>query len=484
FLNWMAKDNFTLLGYREYRIKAVEGDHKIESVNDSALGLMRRSTSRDLMLSDLPEQARKQALNSSLLILTKTNNKSRVHRPAYIDYVGIKRFDDKGHVIGEDRFIGLYSSSLYNNSAADIPLLKNKLAKVMAKSGFAHGTHAYKALLNILETYPRDELIQATTEELLDVSTGVLQMQERDMTRLFVRKDAFGRFVSAMVYVPRERYNTQLRKDTQQILAQSLGSTEAVEFTTYFSESVLARTHYFVRINDNNIEFNVKEIERNLVEAARTWEDKLQTALVGHYGEARGRELARKYLTAFPSSYKDEMLPNDAVVDIEKIESLNDEHRLDMLFYRPQEDRNDSKAVRLNLFHKDHPIHLSDVLPILENFGLRVIGETPYAVRCPDGSVSWILNFAMEVNGAMPTDFEQAQLSFQDSFAKVWKGDLEDDGFNRLILGAGLTGREASLLRAFAKYKRQIGGTFSQAYVESTFGRYPALANLLVKLFN
>ncbi len=484
FLNWMAKDNFTLLGYRQYRIKAVEGDHKIEGVNDSALGLMRRSTSRDLMLSDLPAQARKQALNSSLLILTKTNNKSRVHRPAYIDYVGIKRFDDKGHVIGEDRFIGLYSSSLYNNSAADIPLLKNKLAKVMAKSGFAHGTHAYKALLNILETYPRDELIQATVDELLDVSTGVLQMQERDMTRLFVRKDAFGRFVSAMVYVPRERYNTQLRKDTQQILAQSLGSTENVEFTTYFSESVLARTHYFVRINDNNIEFNVKEIERNLIEAARTWEDKLEAALVGHYGEARGRELARKYLTAFPSSYKDEMLPNDALVDIEKIESLNDEHRLDMLFYRPQEERGDSKAVRLNLFHKDHPIYLSDVLPILENFGLRVIGETPYAVRCPDGSVSWILNFAMEVNGTMPTNFEQAQLSFQESFAKVWKGDLEDDGFNRLILGAGLTGREASLLRAFAKYKRQIGGTFSQAYVESTFGRYPVLANLLVKLFN
>ena len=179
FLNWMVKDNFTFLGYREYRIKAVEGDHKIEGVNEGAMGLMRRSVSRDLMLSELPAQARKQALNSSLLILTKTNNKSRVHRPAYIDYVGVKKFDANGQVIGEDRFIGLYSSTLYNNSAADIPLLKNKMAKVMAKSGFAVGTHAYKALLNILETYPRDELIQATVDDLLDVSTGVLQMQER-----------------------------------------------------------------------------------------------------------------------------------------------------------------------------------------------------------------------------------------------------------------------------------------------------------------
>lgn len=484
FLNWLAKDNFTLLGYRQYSIVPVQGDYRIAGMADTALGLMRRSVSRDLMLSDLPDVARKQALSTDLLILTKTNNKSRVHRPAYIDYIGIKRFDADGHVIGEDRFIGLYSSSLYNNSAADIPLLKNKLATVMANSGFSVGTHAYKALLNILETYPRDELIQADAAELLDISTGVLQMQERDMTRLFMRKDAFGRFVSAMVYVPRERYNTQLRKDTQQILQQFLGSTEPVEFTTYFSESVLARTHYFVRINDSNIEFNVKDIENNLIEAARTWEDKLNSALIGRFGELAGRELSQKYVNAFPRAYKEEMLPNDALVDIAKIEALSEENTLEMLFYRPQEESDDSKAVRLNLFHKDHPIHLSDVLPMLENFGLRVIGETPYAVRCPEGSVSWILNFSMELNGKVPLDFEAAQQLFQESFAKVWQGQLEDDGFNRLILGAGLTGREASLLRAFAKYKRQIGGTFSQAYIESTFGRYPLLAGLLVQLFN
>ena len=162
FLNWLVKDNFTLLGYREYRIGPVKGDYQISGIDDTSLGLMRRSASRDLLLSELPESGRKQALSNALLILTKTNNKSRVHRPAYIDYVGVKKFDKDGKVIGEDRFIGLYSSSLYNNSAGDIPLLKNKLATVMARSEFAAGTHAYKALLNILETYPRDELIQAT----------------------------------------------------------------------------------------------------------------------------------------------------------------------------------------------------------------------------------------------------------------------------------------------------------------------------------
>ena len=484
FLNWLVKDNFTLLGYREYRIGPVKGDYQISGIDDSSLGLMRRTASRELMLSELPESGRKQALSQALLILTKTNNKSRVHRPAYIDYIGVKKFGKDGKVIGEDRFIGLYSSSLYNNSAGDIPLLKDKLASVMQKSEFAVGTHAYKALLNILETYPRDELIQATADELLHVAMGVLQMQERDMTRVFMRKEPFGRFVTAMVYVPRERYNTQLRKETQTILQRALGSDEPVEFTTYFSESVLARTHYLVRISDSHVEYKVKDIERNLVEAARTWEDKLESALIGVYGEARGRELIGKYVNAFPRSYKEEMLPNDALVDIGKLEALNDEHKLEMLFYRPQEEKADSKAVRLNLFHKDHPIHLSDVLPMLENFGLRVIGETPYAVKCSDGTVSWILNFAMELNCALPADFEAAQASFQESFAKVWAGQLEDDGFNKLILGAGLSGREASLLRAYAKYKRQIGGTFSQSYVESTFTRYAELANLLVQLFN
>ncbi|MBU2204764.1 MAG: NAD-glutamate dehydrogenase, partial [Gammaproteobacteria bacterium] len=275
FLNWLVKDNFTLLGYREYRISPVKGDYQICGIDDTSLGLMRRTSSRELMLSELPESGRKQALSQALLILTKTNNKSRVHRPAYIDYIGVKKFDKDGKVIGEDRFIGLYSSSLYNNSAGDIPLLKDKLAAVMQKSEFAGGTHAYKALLNILETYPRDELIQATADELLHVAMGVLQMQERDMTRVFMRKEPFGRFVTTMVYVPRERYNTQLRKETQVILQNALGSDEPVEFTTYFSESVLARTHYLVRISDSHVEYKVKDIERNLVEAARTWEDKL-----------------------------------------------------------------------------------------------------------------------------------------------------------------------------------------------------------------
>ncbi len=484
FLSWLADDNFTLMGYRHYDIVPVKGDYQIKGEMGSSLGIMKNSmNSKPKLYSEFPESARKEALGPNLLVLTKTNSKSRVHRPAYIDYVGVKRFDKQGKVVGEDRFLGLYAANFYNLSASEIPLLKNKLERVMSGSGFIKGSHAYKALINILETYPRDELIQAKEEELRSIAMGVLQMQERDMTRLFVRKDVFGRFLSCMVYVPRERYNTALRRDTQAVLKKEFGSQEYVEFTTFFSESVLARTHYIVRVKNNNTEVDVKNIEQNLIEAATTWEDKLGAALLGSFGESKAKALRQKYSRAFSPSYKEAMLPSNAIVDIQRLEALSDENKLEMLFYQPQEEESDSKLVRMNLFHKDEMIHLSDVLPILENFGLRVIGETPYKVTTADGQVNWVLDFTMLHDNSRDKSFEMAQKRFQQAFIAVWNGDLEDDGFNRLVLGANLTGREASIIRAYAKYLRQIGGTFSQSYIEDIFSNYPHISALLVKLF-
>jgi glutamate dehydrogenase len=484
FLDWLVKDNFTLMGYRQYELSPVQGDYQLKGKMDTSLGLMKNSDAEHTrLLSELPEVARQEARSSNLLILTKTNSLSRVHRPAYIDYVGVKRFDDKGNVIGEDRFIGLFSSNFYNNSAADVPVLKSKINRIMDMCDFAKGTHAYKAVLNILETYPRDELVQARENELLEVAMGVLQIQERDMCRLFVRKDAYGRFLSCMVYVPRERYNTALRRETQAILANAFNSDVKVEFTTYFSESTLARTHYTVRVTDNNIEFNVKDIENNLIEAARTWEDKLQSALLESAGEARGNELNRKYCNAFARSYKEEVLPSAAVVDIEKLEMLSDDNKLEMLFYRPQEEAS-SNIVRLSLFHKDEPIHLSDVMPMLENFGLRVVGETPYSVKTSDGGVNWVMDFSMLIDSKGMADFDKISARFRAALTSVWANRLENDGFNRLVLMGGLTGRESSILRAYAKYMRQIGVTFSQTYIESTFANYPHIAAKIVNLFS
>ncbi|XQW86666.1 NAD-glutamate dehydrogenase [Thalassotalea piscium] len=483
FLKWMLNNNFTLLGYRSYDIKALKGDMALSAIEDSSLGLMKKSQgTTQRLISTLSESARKLALGDNFLILTKTNSRSRVHRPAHLDYIGVKSFDKDGNVTGEERFIGLFGSAYYTNSALDLPLIKSKVLDVCELSGFAAGTHAHKTLINILETYPRDEILQTSVKELLQNVMGIYQMQERDYSGLFIRRDVFDRFYSCMVYVPRERYNTQLRVKTQELLKEAFGSEEAVEFTTYFSESAQARTHYIVRVNTTKADINVKEIEKNLNEAARSWDDKLADALNSHKGEEAGKALSRKY-SGFPQSYKDEVLPGSAIVDIEKLEALSPDNNLDMLFYQPQEEEAGSRFVKLKLFHSGEPLHLSDVLPMLENFGLRVIGESPFAIRTSEGETCWILDFSMLLTGKEEFNLEKVQTLFQDAFAKVWHGELEDDGFNRLILGAELGGREVSIIRAFAKYERQIGGTFSQSYIEDTFANYPKIAELLIKLF-
>ncbi len=484
FLDWLADHNFTMMGYRFYNVKAIEGDHRWIPDNDSSLGLMKNSISeRERLLSKLPASAREEALSDSPLMLTKTNTRSRVHRPAYMDYVGIKVYNKSGQVVGEHRFLGLYSASFYNASVTQLPILREKIQEICDLSGFEPGTHAYKAFVNIVETYPRDELLQTPSEELKQIVMGIFQMQERGITRLFIRKDIFGRFFSCMVFVPRERYNTQLRKETQALLKESLGATEEVEFTTFFSESVYARTHYIARVEDNNAEYDVKEIEQNIIELTKTWNDRLASAISQAHGEATGKALERKYNNAFSRSYMEQNLPSAALVDIGKLESLNDEHKLDMLFYRPQEEGKDSDIVKLKLFHKAEPIHLSDVLPMLENFGLRVIDESPFKITCSEGELNYVMDFTMLHKAGDKLDMEKAQSLFQNAFAKVWSKLLEDDAFNRLVLGAGLTGRKVTILRAYAKYMRQTGSSFSRDYIANTLSNYPQIAKHLVTYF-
>jgi len=485
FLNWLYNHNFTLMGYRHYSAKAIKGDHRWIPDNDSSLGLMKNSISdRERLLSRIPASAKEEALSAKPLMLTKTNTRARVHRPAHMDYIGIKQFDKSGQVVGEHRFIGLYSASFYNSSATGLPVLKEKIERICNLSGFEPGTHAFKAFVNIVETYPRDELLQTSEEELAQIVLGIFQMQERGISRMFMRKDVFGRFYSCMVYVPRERYNTQLRKDTQELLKRSFAATEDVEFTTYFSESVYARTHYIARVKNNNTDVDVKEIEKNIIELSKTWNDRLAAAIRSAHGESKGKALENRYINAFSRSYTEQNLPSAALVDIGKLEQLNDQHKLDMLYYRPQEEPAESDVVKLKLFHKDVPIHLSDVLPMLENFGLRVIDESPYRIKCAEGDTHWIMDFSMLHKRDKKLNMEDAQALFQDAFAKVWNNALEDDAFNRLVLGAGLTGRKVTILRAYAKYMRQTGSSFSLDYIANTLSKYPQIATLLVQYFD
>ncbi|MCC4796949.1 NAD-glutamate dehydrogenase [Enterovibrio norvegicus] len=485
FLQWISAHNFTFMGYQFYELTAVEGDHILKPADEVGLGLAKKLDlpRPGIKLSDMPESARATALRKELLIINKGNGRSRVHRPAYVDYIGIKCFDKKGNVVGEHRFHGLYASSAYNQATSSIPVLRNKVQRILEISGYYPGSHSWKALANIIENFPRDELFQATETEMLDIGMGIVQVQDRDMLRIFVRRDPFGRFFSCMVYVARERYNTELRRSTQRILKQYFGSEKEVEFTTFFSESPLARTHYIVRVDNNNFDIDVKKLEQNLTEAASTWDDRLEESVIANFGENSGTPIAKRFSSAFPRSYKEAMLPGSAVADIERLEGLSANKKLDMLFYRPQEEPSTSCAVRLKLFQKDEAIHLSDVMPMLENLGLRVIGEAPYKVQTTSGEVFWILDFSMLHSASTELDLSDARLKFQDAFAAIWEGRLESDGFNRLVLNAGLSGREVTILRSYARYMRQVAFPFSQSYIEETLSSHADLAQLLVALF-
>ncbi|MCO7222983.1 NAD-glutamate dehydrogenase [Pleionea sp. CnH1-48] len=486
FLKWISGNHFTMLAYASYDLVERDSHHYLVPNNDSCLGLARLDDwePREYSLSELPGGARRLILdNGNLLVLTKLSAISTVHRPAHIDYIGIKRLDDKGNVIGEDRFLGLYTSAAYNVNPMSIPVLRQKLQAVLDCSGLANGSHDSKVLRNILETYPRDELFQISIHDLLGTAMGVLHIKERSLIRLFVRRDPYGRFFSCLVYVPREIYNTKLRLKFTDILAETLGAEGEIKFTTTFSESILSRIHFTVPVkNAEDIEYDLQAVEYELQEASRSWEDNLKDALKTEFGEAQGLSLSRQYGEAFPSGYKDETLPQTAVLDVTHMEKLTPKNGLSMLLYRPQEDSDG--ILKFKLFHREQPTPLSEVLPMLENMGLQVLGETPHRIDLKNRVSRWIMDFSMMHSSGRDLVLEDVKAKFQEAFYKIWAGRAENDGFNRLVLGAGLDWRETSILRAYAKYLWQIGFTFSQSYIEETLARYPDIARNLVKYFS
>ena len=483
FLRWIINNNFTFLGARDYRIIGDEANRALEVIPGTGLGVLREETGAvSRRYAELPPQARKLALSKNILIIAKTNTRATIHRSAYTDYIGVKRFNDKGEIIGERRFIGLYTSSAYHASPKQIPFLRHKVAKIMQELHFPPDSHNGKEALNILEVLPRDDLFQATQDELVKLTMGILHLQERKRVRLFLRRDSYGRYFSCLVYVPREIFNTELCLALKEILMKNLQGTEST-FSTYFSDSVLARLHFLIRVNSNAVvEYDVDEIERELVEVSRSWTDELKSHLVQRFKEADGLKYYGKYRQAFPASYTEYYKPETAISDIELMESLSPEHPLGMLFYNPKD--KSTSTLRFKLFHSEHPIALSDVLPTLENMGLRVIGERPHEIIFKEGRIIWINDFDVIYNKGKEIDVASVRDIFQTAFSKVWTRCAEDDGFNRLVLAAELSWREVAILRGLTKYLRQTGFTFSQQYIEMALMNNATIAKNLLKLFH
>ena len=485
FLEWIADNHFTFIGYRCYDLVAVKGKDQLNRVTGSALGILRHR--QDGKVSEsfaaLPDDVKKQARLPKPLMITKANSRSTVHRPVYLDYLGVKRFDKKGKVIGEHRFLGLFTSAAYNRNPRDIPLLRHKVRRLIERADLVPSSHVGKAFTNILDTYPRDELFQTSEDDLFDTVMETLHLQERQRIRLFARRDAFARFVSCLVYVPRERYNTELRHKFQEILEEALGGRET-EYQVQVSESTLARIHFIVRMPDGlKSDVDLASIEERLAIAARSWSDGLREALIDTHGEEEGNRLFGTFGSAFPISYQEQVPARAAVPDVDRLNKLaGHPDDLALSLFRPLE--NEDGLLRFKIARQGTGIPLSDALPVLENMGLRVIDEQPHELVAKDGSVFWLHDFGMRPIEAVDVKLDAVGPTFQETFEHIWNGETENDGFNQLVLRAGLSSRQILVLRAYCKYLLQIGIPFSQIYMEQTLARNPELARLLAELFD
>ncbi len=477
FLAWLADDHFTFVGYREYQLGYVDDEVVLRARPGTGLGVLRFDQDMSHASGRLPPAVAAKAHEKQLLIITKANSRSTVHRPAYLDYVGVKTFDENGEVTGERRFLGLFSSAAYTESLTRIPVLRVKAQQVLDAAGFTARSHSGGTLMDILETYPRDELFQTTVEGLVPVASAVLHLRERRQLRFFTRRDAYGRYLSCLVYLPRDRYTTQIRERMQELLTSTLGA-DSIDFTARVSESVLARLHFVVRAAPGQTLSNFDEaaLERQLADATRSWTDDLVEALTEQYGEELGTKLARTYVHAFPEAYKEDFGPSAGAIDVEQLEQVGSDS-IGLSLYSPV-DAGETQA-RFKVFRTGSPLSLSMVLPTLSAMGVEVVDERPYELERPTGR-AWIYDFGLRRATGIPDGVRER---FQDSFLAVWKGLVESDGFSALVLAAGLHWRQVAILRAYAKYFRQGGSPFSQEYIEAALVSNVPITRLLVTLF-
>lgn len=483
FLNWIEDHHFTFLGIRDYRLVKKGEETILEALPETGLGVLNKglSQSNARSISAMTPEARELILSSRILVMSKTNTLASVHRDAYTDYIGVKRFNEKGHVIGESRIVGLYTSAAYNTNPKHIPFLRHKVALIMKNSRLNPRSHAGKILLNILETLPRDDLIQASEDELLEMAMGIFHLQERRRIRMFARMDIYRRFISCLVFVPRDRFHTELREAMEEILYDSFNAQE-ITFSTRLSESVLARVHFIIRINPKErIDFDFKEVEKKLIEVGRSWTDDLQDFLYESFGEEEANTLLSRYKNAFPAVYKTNFSPRTAVFDIKHVEKLTKDNPLEMNFYRSLDEF--SGNFKLKIYQNNTTIPLSDILPIIENLGMKAMSERPYLLRFTDECITWINDFSLNYNHTNAFDFDKNRELFQQAFSRIWLGDAENDGFNQLVLGAGLNWRQVAVLRTYAKYFKQIGFTFSQDYIIAALIHHGEITKKLVDLF-
>jgi len=482
FMSWLIDNHFIFLGVRDYDVVKAGSKYQLHIVPGSGYGILEEDseTTYARPLSSLAEHARTRSA-STPLIVTKTNARSTVHRVGYMDYIGVLRYDKRGRIIGERRFLGLFTSIAYSLSVRETPLVRGRVKLVVEQLNLSPGSHAWKTLMHILENLPRDELLQATAPDLAEIAEGILNLQERRRVRLFLRREQYGRFYSCLVYIPRERFNTENREKIQAILKRALKGMK-LDYVVNVSESALARLHVIVRPHPDAVPIpDVALLEQKIVDAVRSWTDELTAILVQQHGEEHGLKLARRFCPAFPEAYKEDVSPWIAAFDVEHAAAVDGGEDLRMSLYRPRKQR--GGIIRFKLLRKHTPIALSEVLPMLENLGLSIVSERPYELEFDDDERLWIQDFDMIPVVDRELNLESIRTLFQEAFSKAIRGEVDSDQFNRLIIAAELDWRQVKVIRAYCKYLLQLGTPFSQSYMAETLAKFPAISRLLVEMF-
>ena len=485
FLRWLDDGTFTFIGYREYGFGRKGGRTRLTRAEAAGLGIL-RDPSRSVLSgwrdgAVLPEVAAYRN-EVQLVSVSKANGRSPVHRAVHLDTVMVKTFGRGGRVSGVRIFVGVFTPAVHRQRLADIPMLARKTGTVIERSGFPPDSHNGMALLQILESLPRSDLFQYSDDDLLETALGILQIRGSQRVALFIRRDAFNRFVSCLIYIPRERYTSQLRATMRAIVEDGLSAHVSV-FYLQVSDEAHARLQFIVPTPPGGPpDFDRGAIEKRLAEAGRDWRDALGQALTETYGEAEGLEVRDLYRDAFPASYRERHGAEDALTDIAKIDTVLRTDAVATDLYRPP--GLDDSWVHFRVYHPGEQLPLSDVMPMLENMGLRVVSEVGHRIvrRDTDRQV-WLHNFGMQTKDGRTVDLDRVKENFESQFVGVWRGEIENDGFNALVLSTGLHWRRIAVLRAYCKYLRQAAIPFSQAYMEATLLANPEIAGAIVELF-
>ena len=479
-LEWMADNHFTFLGARYYRLERGARTDALVADIDSGLGILRRGhrgqhgSTRSLMGG-----ARERARDPQPVTITKANALATVHRATYLDYVGLKTFDKRGRVTGEHRFLGLWTSGMYTARPRDIPLLRHKVANVIGHFGLSPSSHDAKAVLHALDNYPRDELFQASADDLIPTIRGIVNLYDRQIVRVFLRRDTFHRYWSCLIYVPRDRYGTEVRRKIESIALDVLDG-DSVESSVQLSESTLARLQLVVRTSRSGHGGDAATLEARIRAAVLTWDDGLRDALTATVGESRALSLIAEYSRGMPAAYREDTSTQDAAADIERLEALAGDAVQLRLYQRPGYPPH---RANLRLYTASAPKAISDLLPILENLGLRLLSERPYTLQRTTGARLQVQDFELEAKQEAPIAVTADGSRIVSAIEAVWKRETENDGFNRLVLAAGLHWREVLVLRSYCRWLLQTGIPFSQNYVEAVLLQNAKTAGKLAHLF-